>query len=247
MLEEGVGIAAAEVVEQPGLGVAEHATMAGMRVAVAFRAEVQLDGSLMGIDRVHLHLIQILEPLLAPIFFLVPVLLPFEVGEIFIRNAHGRGCLHGHGPLHDLLGPWLVQGIIDLRVPLRRPVLLLRFRPWLVDQLHLPHGLEVVRHPDPLLTTRRLEDALAAIADLLVALELLPQQLQEAADLLEFSSFDLGGEGAVQEAGDVGIILCPLAWIGAGIGGVYGDGQGLDVLHHAIEAFDAGQFRFRER
>ena len=109
-------------------------------------------------------------------------------------------------------------------MPLRRPVLLLRFRPWLEDQLHLSHGLEVVRHPDPLLATWRLEDALAAIADLLVALELLPQQLQEAADLLEFSSFDLGGEGAVQEAGDVGIILCPLAWIGAGIGGVYGDG-----------------------
>ena len=82
----------------------------------------------------------------------------------------------------------------------------------------------MVRHPDPLLATRRLEDALAAMADLLVALELLPQQLQEAADLLVFSSFDLEGEGAIQEAGDVSAILCPLAWIGAANGGVYGDG-----------------------
>jgi hypothetical protein len=97
------------------------------------------------------------------------------------------------------------------------------------------------------LTICRLEDAPAEEADLLMLLHLLLQLLQEVADLLEVSSFDLGGEGAIQEAGDVGTLLCPLAWIGAGIGGVYGDGQGLDVLHHAIEAFDAGQFRFRER
>ena len=132
-------------------------------------------------------------------------------------------------------------------MPLRRPVLLLRLRPWLEDQLHLSHGLEVVRHPDPLLATWRLEDALAAIADLLVALELLPQQLQEAADLLEFSSFDLDGEGAVQEAGDVGASLRPLAGQGAGIRGVEGDGQGVDVLQHSIKAFGAGQLRFRGR
>ena len=247
MLEEGVGIAAAEVVEQPGLGVAEQLTMAGLLIAAAFRAEVQLDGKLLVLNWLLFHLIEILKPLLVPIFFHVPVLLPFEEGNIFLKGDHGRDRLHGHCPLHDHLGPRLVQAIIDLRVSLRWPVLRLRFRPWLVDQLHLSHGLEVVRHPDPLLATRRLEDALAAMADLLVALELLPQQLQEAADILEFSSLNLGGEGAIQEAGDVSASLCPLAWIGAGIGGVYGDGQGLDVLNHAIEAFDAGEFGFRER
>ena len=88
-----------------------------------------------------------------------------------------------------------------------------RLRVRLEDILHLSHGLEVVGHPDPPPATRRLEDALAAMADLLVALELLPQQLQEAAELLEFSSFNLGGEGAIQEAGDVSAILCPFAWI----------------------------------
>ena len=220
--------------------------MAGLRIAAAFRAEFQLDGKLLVLNWLLFHLIEILKPLLVPIFFLVPVQLPFEEGDIFVRSDPGRDRLHGHCPFHDHLGPRLVQGIIDLLVPLCRPVLRLRFRPWLVDQLHLSHGLEVVRHPDPLLATRRLEDALAAMADLLVALELLPQQLQEVADLLEFSSFDLGGEGAIQEAGDVGAILCPLAWIGAGIGGVYGDGQGLDVLNHAIKAFDTSEFRYRE-
>ena len=82
----------------------------------------------------------------------------------------------------------------------------------------------MVRHPDPPLTIHRLEDALAEDAYLLMLLHLLPQLLQEAADPLEFSSFDLGGEGAVQEAGDIGAILCLLASIGAGIGGVEGDG-----------------------
>ena len=130
---------------------------------------------------------------------------------------------------------------------LRWPVLRLRFRPWLEDQLHLPHGLEVVRHPDPFLSTWRLEDAPAEDTYLLVLLHLLPQLHKEATDLVEFSSFDLGGEGAVQEARDIGILFRSLAWIVAGIGGVYGDVQGLDVLHHPIEAFDGGQIRFRER
>ena len=113
--------------------------------------------------------------------------------------------------------------------------------------LQPPEGAKMIRHPDPLLASRGLEDALAPAADLLVHHHLLPQPPQEAADLLEFSSFDLVGEGAVEEAGDVGASLRPFAWQGAGIGGVEGDGQGLDVSQHIIEAFDAGQLRFRER
>ena len=171
--------------------------MAGLRIAAAFQTEVQLDGELLVLNWLRFHFIEILKPLLLPIFFLAPVQLPFEEADIFVRNDHGRNRLHGHCLIHYHLGPWLVQAIIDLPVPLRRPVFLLRLRPWLEDQLHLPHGLEVVRHPDPLLATRRLEDAFAAATDLLVALKLLPQQLKEATNLLEFSSFDLGGEVAI--------------------------------------------------
>ena len=192
------------------------------------------------------HLIEILKPLLAPIFLLVPVLIPFEEGDIIIRNEYWRYGLPDHSLLHDHFGSRLVQRIVNLRVPFRWLVFWLRFRPWLEDQLHLPHGLEVVRHPDPFLPTWRLEDAPAEDTYLLVLLHLLPQLHKEATDLVEFSSFDLGGEGAVQEAGDIGILFRPLAWIVAGIGGVYGDVQGLDVLHHPIEAFDCGQLRFRE-
>ena len=114
MLEEGVGIAAAEVVEQPGLGVAEHATMAGLRIAAAFRTEVQLDGELLVLNWLRFHLIEILKPLLASIFLLGPVQLPFEEGDIFVRNDHGRDRLHGHCQIHDHLASRLVQAIIDL-------------------------------------------------------------------------------------------------------------------------------------
>ena len=117
----------------------------------------------------------------------------------------------------------------------------------IVAPLHLPEGLEVVRHPDPLLSIRRLEDAPAPAADVLVHLQLLLQPPQEAADPFIFASLDFDGEAGVEKAGDVSTILHSVARISAVICGVEGDGQGLDLVQHAIEVFDASELRFNLR
>ena len=136
--------------------------------------------------------------------------------------------------LHDEQGPRLVQAVVGLPVRLRWLQLWFGFRQWLKDLLHLSHGFEVVGHPDPPLATRRLEDALAEEADLLVLLHLLPQSLQEAADLLEVSSLNFIGEGTVHETADIGALLGVLGEYGGAGGGVEGEGGQLDLTEHPI-------------
>jgi hypothetical protein len=89
MLEEELRITTTKVIEQPGFGVAEQSTMARMRIAMAFRTEVQLGGKLLLLDRLPFHLIEILEPILPLLLFLR--LLPIE--EVCILQMADQGTV----------------------------------------------------------------------------------------------------------------------------------------------------------
>ena len=110
-----------------------------------------------------------------------------------------------------------------------------RFRLRLEDILHLSHGLEVVGHPDPPLATWRLEDALAELADLLVAHEFLPERLEEIADFTILLLLDQGRKVIVQEAVDVRAELKSFLAVAGGVQGLSSGLELLDLLQAMIE------------
>ena len=112
-LEAMLGIAAPEVIQQPGLGIAEHAAPGIEGHAMAFRRVVQLHGRLLVLDRLRLHLIEIQEPLLLQLLPLVPRLVPMEEVDILQMADHGTGGLPLQRHRHDDAGPLLVLPHVD--------------------------------------------------------------------------------------------------------------------------------------
>ena len=99
----------------------------------------------------------------------------------------------------------------------------------------------MIAHPDPLLATRRLEDAPAEDADLLVLLQLLLQLPQESANLSILLLFYHGRDVMTQETINIRFVLKSLHVVAAGVQGLHACGEVFDLLQ---AMFNGGWLRW---